>query len=157
MTTATNWYYFTINNISSSNEDSKDEEDNDIIPGLQDCDQPDSSNDVDIYNTSDNEDFLDIESDNTYYQLPYDLTGMNSTITRDYDDDSDIPSRGRPILVPSSRWSLGASPRSVPRVMKTTSTVPSAVSSYESNKENRPSDAWSTNPILYNTSSPCND
>ena len=59
---------------NSSNEDSIDEDNNNSVPGLQDRDQPDSSSDVDVCNRSDNADYLDTESDDTYYQLPYDLT-----------------------------------------------------------------------------------
>ena len=91
---------------------------------------------------------------------------MNSTITgewiddtddNNYDGDSDIPSRGRPNLVPCSLPSFGASARLVPRVTKTRGAVSSAAPSSGSNKKNRPSDASSTKPILYATSSPSND
>ena len=55
---------------------------------------------------------------------------------------------GKPNLVPSFLLSPGDSPRSVPRVMISPSVVQSAEPSSASNKDGRPSDAPSPEPIL---------
>lgn len=66
---------------NNSNEDNKDKDNNNSIPGLQDRDLSDSYSNVGTYNRSDNKNYQDTESDDKYYQLPFDHTSMKSTIT----------------------------------------------------------------------------
>ena len=59
------------------------------MPGLQDCNRPDSSNEVDDkYNKSDNEDHLVTENNDKDDPLPYNITSTNSTITSEQIDNN---------------------------------------------------------------------
>ena len=90
------------NKRNSSNKDSTDEEDNNLMPG---CNRSDSSNkDDDEYNRSENEDHPATENGDKYDRLPYDITSTNSIITSEwinndtddnnYDGDNDMPNLG---------------------------------------------------------------
>ena len=129
------------NKRNSNDEHSSDKDDNDSVPGLQDRNQPDSSSENDDeYNRSDSEDYLITENDDKYYQTPYNITSMNSTITsewidntddKNYDGDSDIPSLGDLLSsLPCVTTSPSAMPSAMPSPASTTTGKPSLVSSF---------------------------